>query len=697
MRTLEYIRNIGIIAHVDAGKTTATERMLYYTGMTHKMGSVDDGNTVMDTDPQEGARGITINSAAITTEWDYAHPVQDQKKERFAINLIDTPGHVDFTAEVERSLRILDGAVALFCAKSGVEPQSENVWRQADRYEVPRIAFINKMDRDGADFFRVVEEMRTMLGANPVVVQLPIGSSDDFSGVIDLITWQAIYWNQGDYGRTWSTEAIPEQLIDIATEWRHRMIEQVALFDEGLFDAFMSGNTIQLTQLITALRKGTLSMDIVPVLCGAAYRNKGVQPLLDAVVRYLPSPANIGEVRGEHPETMEPESRPIDAEAPFSGLVFKSLSDKYVGSMTMVRVYSGAISTGSQLVNMRTQKRIRVSRLLRILADKYEQVDTVRAGEICALVGLKEVKTGDTLAAEGHPIVLQSMEFPEPVIGYAIEAKASKDEKRLGMTLAKLQDEDPTLKVVVDPQTGQTILRGMGELHLEVTLVKMKENHQVEVNKGAPQVAYGEVLSNAVKYHKVLSKQNGGSGQWADISFEMGPRIDGKTGLEFINEIKGGVIPKEFIPSVKKGFEQAMRTGVLAGYPMESMRIRLYDGATHDEDSHAQDFEQAAKEAFREAAPQCGPQLLEPLMLVEVQTPDDFTGLVTGDLNRRRGIIQSMEMKGHLQLIKAEVPLGELFGYIMDLRGLSSGRASASMRFERYALVPARVADAVLS
>lgn len=677
------------MAHVDAGKTTVTERVLYYTGRIHKMGNVDSGNTTMDTDPQEAKRGITISSAAITTYWNY-------KNEKFQFNLIDTPGHVDFTAEVERSLRVLDGAVAVFCARSGVQPQSETVWRQADRYAVPRIAFVNKMDRQGADFLRVVQEMRERLGAGVVPVQLPIGAEDDFVGVIDLIAMQAVLWTDAQ-GTSFSVTEIPEALRAEAERWRQHLLEELALRDEQLFDR-CSDSSVQISaeEITTALRRQVMAMKLVPVLCGAAYRNKGVQPLLNAVVQYLPAPVDVSEITGTSPVTGERVTRKPDATQPMSALAFKIVSDDF-GKLTMVRVYSGSLKTGDVAWNARSGKQVRISRLLRVLSDKFEPVEQIAAGDIGAVIGLKEVKTGDTLADPEHPLVLGAIEFPEPVIGYAIEAKTSGASDKLGEALSRLLDEDPTLHVEIDPQSGQTILKGMGELHLEVVLEKLSADYEVEVNKGAPQVAYKEQLTEKVTHHERLVKQSGGSGSYADIRFELSPREDGLAGLQFVNEIKGGVIPNEFIPSVQKGFEQAMKNGVLAGYPLESLCVRLFDGRIHEKDSHAQDFEIAAREGFRRAALQAAPRLLEPVMMVEVVTPEEYTGVIAGDLNRRRGMIKGMEMKNTVQIITAEVPLAELFGYVTALRTNSQGRADVTMTFNSYQLVPAGIEQKVLA
>ncbi len=690
MKNRQHFRNIGIMAHVDAGKTTLTERILYYTGVTHTLGNVDDGNTVMDTDPQEAKRGITISSAAITTYWTY-RDVSHQ------INVIDTPGHVDFTAEVERSLRVLDGAIAVFCARSGVQPQSETVWNQATRHGVPRIAMVNKMDRQGADFLRVVEEIRQRLHTHALPIQLPIGSEDDFRGIIDLIGWKAYLWHSSD-GKTYETVEIPAQMLEEAAHWRSHLLEELALYDEVLLEKYLSQpDTITEGEIIQALRTATLHLQVTPVLCGSAYKNKGVQPLLDAVVQYLPAPTDIPEVKGMHPENQQEVVLHTDTSETLSALAFKIISDDYVGKLTLVRVYSGVLSSGDTIWNGRTGKKVRVSRLMRILSSTYQPVDTIEAGDIGAVIGLKDVKTGDTLAHPDRPIWLEAMVFPEPVFGYAIEPKTAKDADKLGASLSRLLDEDPTLSVEVDAQSGQTILKGMGELHLEVVLEKLASDYQMLVTKGKPQVAYKEVLSRSVIHREVYKKQNGGSGSFADIHFELSPRADGLSGLEFINDVRGGVIPREFMASVQKGFVEAMKQGVRAGYPLESMCVRVFDGSTHEKDSHAQDFEQAAWLGFRAAAIHADAQLLEPYMSVVVSTPDEYTGVVTGDLNRRRGLIKGIEKKTAVQEICAEVPLSELFGYVNTLRTLSSGRASASVTFHSYQLVPKGMTAKVLA
>ncbi|WP_436490669.1 elongation factor G [Chitinophaga sp. ARDCPP14] len=689
MKRLADFRNIGIMAHVDAGKTTLTERMLYFTGFTHKLGNVDEGNTVMDSDPQEEKRGITISSAAITTYWQY----QDHT---WQINIIDTPGHVDFTAEVERSLRVLDGAVAVFCARSGVQPQSETVWHQANHYNIPRIAFINKMDRQGADFRRVVSDIRQRLNANALPVQLPIGAEDDFSGVIDLITMKALVWNTAD-GKTYETLDIPSALLNEALEARNYLLEELSLLDESLLNKYTTvPNSILPEDIYAALRGATIRLEAVPVLAGAAYKNKGIQPLLDAVATYLPAPSDIGDVKAADPETEATVMIPVSENTPLAALAFKIITDDYVGKLTLVRVYAGVLHSGDTLWNSRTGRKVRISRLMRIMSDKYETVEEIGAGDIGAVVGLKDVKTGDSLSHPDHPVLLEKISFPEPMIGYAIEAKSAKDNDKLGDALNRLLEEDPTLTVTVDNATGQTILKGMGELHLEVVLEKLATQYHLDINKGQPQIAYKEIFTQAITHREVYKKQNGGSGNFADIQFELSPGDEQATGLEFINEIKGGAIPKEFIPAISKGFESAMNNGALAGYPVKSMRVRLLDGSIHNNDSHALDFEHAAITGFKSVAAKAVPRLLEPWMKVEVTMPEEFTGTLTGDLNRRRGVIKQMEMNGAVQTITAMVPLSELFGYITVLRTLSSGRAAASLTFDSYQTVPGNITSHLL-
>jgi len=698
-KDLNYLRNIGIMAHIDAGKTTVTERVLYYTGLTHKLGEVHEGGAVMDWMEQEQERGITITSAATTTFWNY--PTLQGKKlpetKEFKVNIIDTPGHVDFTVEVERSLRVLDGAVALFCAVSGVEPQSETVWRQADKYNVPRICFVNKMDRAGADFFNVVEDIKTKLKAIPVPLQVPIGSEDSFVGVVDLITNEAIIWNEEDKGLTYETIPIPDDLKETVDEWRQKLVESVAEYDDALLEKFFEDpDSITKDEMMAAIRMAVMDMSMSPVLCGSAFKNKGVQSLLDAVCSYLPSPMDLPPVEGINPYTDKEESREPNVDEPFAALAFKIATDPFVGRLCFFRVYSGKLKAGSYVYNMRTGKKERIARLMQMHSNKQNPIDEVDAGEIAAAVGFKNIKTGDTLVDEKHKIVLESMEFPEPVIGYAIEAKTQADVDKLNMAIGKLVEEDPTLQVHTDEETGQTILRGMGELHLEIIMDRLKREFKVEVNQGTPQVAYKESFTNTVEHRELYKKQSGGRGKYADIVFEMGPSEGGKEGLEFVNNIVGGVIPREFIPSVEKGFKEAMKNGPLAGYPVEDMKVRLFHGSFHDVDSDSLSFELASRLGFRNAAKKAKPILLEPIMSVEVVTPDEYTGPITGDLNKRRGIMKGMDTKAGAQVIKSDVPLSELFGYVTALRTISSGRASASLTFSHYEKVPAGLQEEII-
>ncbi len=687
------------MAHIDAGKTTTTERVLFYTGLSHKIGEVHDGAATMDWMEQEQERGITITSAATTTYWKYPSKqgqVTDETKD-FRINIIDTPGHVDFTVEVERSLRVLDGAVALFCAVSGVEPQSETVWRQADKYGVPRICFVNKMDRAGADFFNVVKEIKEKLGANPVPLQVPIGAEESFKGVVDLITNKAIIWNEDDLGMTYSVIDIPADLEETVLEWRQKLVENVAEYDDALLEKFFDDpDSITEDEMRAAIRAAVIDMSFSPVLCGSAFKNKGVQAMLDSVCAFLPSPMDLPPVKGLNPDTDKEEERPPDASAPFAALAFKIATDPFVGRLCFFRVYSGKLDAGSYVFNMRTEKKERISRLMQMHSNKQNPIDYVEAGDICAGVGFKDIKTGDTLVDEKKKIVLESMTFPEPVIGYAIEAKTQADVDKLGNAISKLVEEDPTLHVNTDHETGQTVLRGMGELHLEIIIDRLKREFKVEINQGAPQVAYKETLTQNVEHKEVYKKQTGGRGKFADIVFELGPRPDGLPGLEFDNKIVGGVIPKEFIPAIQKGFEQAMKNGPLAGYPVDSMYVRLFHGSFHDVDSDALSFEMAARIGFKEAAKKATPHIMEPVMSVEVVTPDEYTGPVTGDLNKRRGIMKGMDTKGGAQVVKADVPLSELFGYVTDLRTISSGRASAALTFSHYEIVPKHIAESVI-
>jgi elongation factor G len=691
-RDLRYTRNIGIMAHIDAGKTTTSERILYYTGLVHKIGEVHDGAATMDWMAQEQERGITITSAATTTAWKY-------RDNTYKINLIDTPGHVDFTVEVERSLRVLDGAVALFCAVGGVEPQSETVWRQANKYKVPRIGFVNKMDRSGADFFNVVKQIRERLGANPVPLQVPIGAEADFKGVVDLVNNRGMVWNETDQGMTWSEVPIPDDLKETVEEWRGKLIEAVAESDDALMEKYFADpDSLSEAEIMNAVRISTINMSITPILCGSAFKNKGVQTMLDAVMAYLPSPMDIEAVTGTNPDTGEEVLRRPSVDDPMASLAFKIATDPYVGRLAFFRCYSGAIPAGSYVKNMRSGNKERISRIFQMHSNKQNPVDVIEAGDIGAAVGFKDIRTGDTLCDENNPIVLESMSFPEPVIGIAVEPKTQADLDKLGAALAKLAEEDPTFKVHTDDETGQTVISGMGELHLEIIVDRLKREFKVECNQGAPQVKYKEAISGKVEHRELYKKQTGGRGKFADIHVRIEPQTDPeKTGLEFIDEIKGGVIPKEFIPSVGKGFEASLKNGVLAGYPMESLKVTLYDGSFHNVDSDALSFEIAAKSAFRTAVPKCKPVLLEPIMKIEVITPEENMGDIVGDLNRRRGTIEGMEDRAGAKAIKGKVPLSEMFGYVTSLRTLSSGRASSTMEFSHYDPAPNNVTEAVLA
>jgi elongation factor G len=689
-RDLRFTRNIGIAAHIDAGKTTTTERILYYAGVNHKIGEVHDGAATMDWMAQEQERGITITSAATTVYWKY-------RKNDYHVNIIDTPGHVDFTVEVNRSLRVLDGLVFLFSAVDGVEPQSETNWRLADNYKVARIGFVNKMDRSGADFLGVCKQVKEKLGSKAVALQLPIGAEDQFKGVVDLINNRGIIWNEADKGMTFQEVPIPDDMKEEAHEYREKLLEAVAEYDETLIEKFFEDpNSISETEILTALRKAVIDMKIVPMVCGSSFKNKGVQTMLDYVMELLPSPMDKDVIIGTDPDTeAEVEIRP-DEKEPFVGLAFKIATDPFVGRLCFVRAYSGVLDSGSYVHNTRSNQKERISRVFQMHANKQNQIERLQAGDIGAVVGFKDIKTGDTLCDEKRLVILESMVFPEPVIGYAIEPKKQVDADKLGMAISKLVEEDPTLRVNTDQETGQTILRGMGELHLEIIIDRLKREFKVEINQGAPQVAYKEALTKSVEHKEVYKKQTGGRGKFADIVFELSPREDGKEGLEFVNDIVGGVIPREFIPAVQKGFEQSMGNGPLAGYPIDSMRVRLFHGSYHDVDSDSLSFELAARIGFKEAARKCGPQLLEPIMAVEVISPDEYTGSVTGDLNRRRGLMKGMDTRGGAQVIKADVPLSELFGYVTDLRTITSGRASASLTFAHYSPVPKNLADKVI-
>jgi elongation factor G len=692
-RDLKFTRNIGIAAHIDAGKTTTTERILYYAGVSHKIGEVHDGAATMDWMAQEQERGITITSAATTVFWKY-------RNNEYHVNIIDTPGHVDFTVEVNRSLRVLDGLVFLFSAVDGVEPQSETNWRLADNYKVARIGFVNKMDRAGADFLGVCKQVKERLGSKAVALQLPIGAEDNFTGVVDLVNNRGIVWNEEDKGMTFKEVPIPDDMLEEVAEYREKLLEAVAEYDETLIEKFFDDpNSISETEILTALRKATIDMKIVPMVCGSSFKNKGVQTMLDYVMELLPSPMDKDVIVGKNPDTDEEvEIRP-DEKEPFVALAFKIATDPFVGRLCFIRAYSGILESGSYVYNTRTENKERISRVFQMHANKQNQIERLHVGDIGAVVGFKDIKTGDTLCDEKRKVVLESMVFPEPVIGYAIEPKKQADADKLGMAIAKLVEEDPTLRVNTDQETGQVILRGMGELHLEIIIDRLKREFKVEINQGAPQVAYKESLTKHVEHKEVYKKQTGGRGKFADIVFEIGPRElgpDDKPGLEFVNDIVGGVIPREFIPSVQKGFEQAMVNGPLAGYPIDSMKVRLFHGSYHDVDSDSLSFELAARIGFKEAASKCGPQLLEPIMGVEVISPDEYTGSVTGDLNRRRGIMKGMDTRGGAQVIKADVPLAELFGYVTDLRTITSGRASATLTFSHYAPVPKNLAEKVI-
>lgn len=689
-RDLKFTRNIGIAAHIDAGKTTTTERILYYAGVNYKIGEVHEGAATMDWMAQEQERGITITSAATTVHWKY-------RGSEYHINIIDTPGHVDFTVEVNRSLRVLDGLVFLFSSVDGVEPQSETNWRLADNYKVARIGFVNKMDRAGADFLDVCKQVKEKLGSNAVALQLPIGAEENFKGVVDLVNNRAIVWNEEDKGMTFTEVPIPEEMKEDVATYREKLLEAVAEYDESLMEKFFNDpSTITEPEILTALRKATIDMKIVPMVCGSSFKNKGVQTMLDYVMELLPSPLDKDNIIGHDPDTeAEVVIRP-DIKEPFAALAFKIATDPFVGRLCFIRAYSGVLESGSYVYNTRSANKERISRVFQMHANKQNQIERLSAGDIGAVVGFKDIKTGDTLCDEKRKVVLESMVFPEPVIGYAIEPKKQADADKLGMAIGKLVEEDPTLRVNSDPETGQTILRGMGELHLEIIIDRLKREFKVEINQGAPQVAYKEALTKSVEHKEVYKKQTGGRGKFADIVFELAPREDGKEGLEFVNDIVGGVIPREFIPSIQKGFQQAMVNGPLAGYPLDSMKVRLFHGSFHDVDSDALSFELAARIGFKEAAAKAAPQLLEPIMSVEVLCPDEYTGSVTGDLNRRRGALKGMDTRAGAQVIKADVPLSELFGYVTDLRTITSGRASASLTFSHYAPVPKNLAEKVI-
>ena len=686
---LEHRRNIGIMAHIDAGKTTTTERILYYTGRSYKIGEVHDGAATMDWMIQEQERGITITSAATTVYWDH-------RNVKHKINIIDTPGHVDFTVEVERSLRVLDGAVALFCAVGGVEPQSETVWRQADKYNVPRIGFVNKMDRTGADFFDVVKQVREKLKSNPVPLQIPIGAEDTFEGVVDLITNKAFVWDENSKGVEIREIPIPADLVDTAHEYRMKLIEGVAEESDELLEKFMDDpDSITEDEMYYAIRKATVEMRITPIMCGSAFKNKGVQMLLNAVIDFLPSPLDQPAVTGIHPRTGEEETRSV-TDTKFSALAFKIATDPFVGRICFFRVYSGKLQAGSYVLNATTGKKERISRIMQMHSNKQEPLDEIGVGDIGAAVGFKTIRTGDTLTDLSSPIILESMKFPEPVIKVAVEPKTQKDLDKLGIALQKLAEEDPTFKVKTDEDTGQTIISGMGELHLDILVDRLKREFKVECTQGQPQVSYKEAIVDTAKHRETYKKQTGGRGKFADIIFEMGPADEGVEGLQFIDSVKGGNIPKEYIPSVQKGFQEAMQNGVLAGYTIDSLKVTLIDGSYHAVDSDQLSFEMAAKIGFKSAARKAKSVLLEPIMKVEITTPDDYLGDVSGDLNRRRGQLEGIDAKSGSQIVKAKVPLREMFGYVTALRTITSGRASSSMEFSHFAEAPKSVVEDVI-
>ncbi len=688
---LSNIRNIGIMAHIDAGKTTTTERILFYTGKNYKIGEVDEGTATMDWMVQEQERGITITSAATTVMW--KHMSEDYK-----INIIDTPGHVDFTVEVERSLRILDGAVALFCAVGGVQPQSETVWRQANKYDVARICYVNKMDRQGANFYSVVDQLREKLGANPVVLSLPIGVEDSFAGIVDLIEMKAYIWNEEDKGVTFAVHEIPEDMQEESTEYRNKMIEALAEFDDSLMEKYFDDpDCITSQELIDIIRKTTISKKIHPVLCGSSFKNKGVQKLIDAVVMYLPSPQDMPAIQGINPKTEKEEIRNCEENAPFAALAFKIATDPYVGKLTFIKVYSGELKSGAVVWNANTEKRERVAKILQMHSNKQIPLESVSAGNIVALVGMKEIHTGDSLTDEKHPVLLENITFPDPVIHIAVEPKTKDDEDKLMSALARLAEEDPTFTVKVDPDSGQTVISGMGELHLDILLDRLKREFNVACCHGKPRVAYKEAILEPITYRETYKKQTGGKGSFAEIEFELEPLPLDVHGLQFVSEVKGGNIPKEFIPAVEKGFKVAMSNGVMAGFPLENLKVTLKDGSFHSVDSDALSFEICAKIGFREACRKVKSIILEPIMKIEILTPDEYIGNVTGDLNRKRAVLEQIDAKIGFQIIKAQVPLAEMFGYVTNLRSITSGRATYSMEFFKYAEVPLDIQEYILN
>ena len=691
-RDLKFTRNIGIAAHIDAGKTTTTERILYYAGVNHKIGEVHDGAATMDWMVQEQERGITITSAATTVFWNY-------RNNKYHINIIDTPGHVDFTVEVNRSLRVLDGLVFLFSAVDGVEPQSETNWRLANNYNVARIGFVNKMDRQGADFLKVVKQVKDMLGSNAVPLQLPIGAEDDFKGVVDSINFRGMIWNEHDKGMTYEIVDIPADMMDEAMMYREKLLEAVSEFDDNLMMKFFDDpNSISEREILDALRQACLNQTIVPMVCGSSFKNKGVQTMLDLVMELMPSPMDKESIKGTHPDSGDEISRKPSFDEPFAGLAFKIATDPFVGRLAFTRAYSGKLDAGSYVLNTRSGNKERISRIFQMHANKQNPIEYLGAGDIGAVVGFKDIKTGDTLCDEKNPIILESMVFPEPVIGLAVEPKTQADSDKLGMALAKLAEEDPTFRVRTDEDSGQTIISGMGELHLEIIVDRLRREFKVECNQGAPQVSYKEALTGSTEHREVYKKQTGGRGKFADIVFTIGPNDDPeKTGLVFVNNIKGGNIPREFIPSIEKGFKEAMTNGILAGYPIDTLKVELNDGSFHAVDSDALSFELCAKIAFREAAPKCRPIIMEPIMKHEVVTPAENMGDVIGDLNKRRGLIEGTNERNGATVINAKVPLSEMFGYVTDLRTITSGRATSTMEFSNFAPAPNNVAEAVIA
>jgi len=691
-RDLSLTRNIGIAAHIDAGKTTTTERILYYAGVNHKIGEVHDGASTMDWMEQEAERGITITSAATTVGWNY-------RDKKYHVNIIDTPGHVDFTVEVNRSLRVLDGLVFLFSAVDGVEPQSETNWRLANNYNVPRIGFVNKMDRQGSDFLNVVKQVKEMLGSHALPLQLPIGSEDDFKGAVDLINFRGLVWSEEDQGMTYEVIDIPEDMMEEATMYREQLLEAVAEFDDRLMEKYFEDpESLTEREILDALREATIGGKVVPMMCGSAFKNKGVQSMLDMVMEILPSPLDTQAIEGTLPDSDEVDSREPSTEAPFAALAFKIATDPFVGRLCFTRAYSGILPAGSYVLNSRTGKKERISRIFQMHSNKQNAIDELHAGDIAALVGFKDIKTGDTLCSEKHPIVLESMDFPEPVIGVAVEPKSKADVDKLGMALAKLTEEDPTFRVKTDEDTGQTVISGMGELHLEIILDRLKREFKVECDQGAPQVSYKEAITGSIDHREVYKKQSGGRGKFADIVITISPNDDKeKPGLLFVNNIKGGNVPREYVPSVEKGFKEAMINGVLAGFPMDSMTVELKDGSFHPVDSDALSFELAAKMAYRNAVPMAKPVLMEPIMKLEVLCPEINMGDIVGDLNRRRGVINGMDDRAGSKVVKAFVPLSEMFGYVTQLRTISSGRATSTMEFDHFKEAPKGVAEGVIA